>query len=94
MSGWIDPLGTRALHRYIQSEQHRLERLVEEHRRPSSRRLSKYRARIEQLGQIHALIQALERNGSELLPYKDLVMLHPDRREMIEALVARDVPMQ
>jgi hypothetical protein len=95
MSGWIDPLGTRALHRFIQAEQHRLEPLIAEgyRRWPKSRKLSKLRARYDELGKLHALIQAVERPGIELLPYKELVNVR-DRHDLIDALVPRDLMTQ
>jgi hypothetical protein len=93
MSGWIDPLGTRALLRYIRAEQRRLEALIEERERlhPHSRRTSKFRARHDALGHFGMLIQAMQRPGKELLPYKTLVNAGPldERRAMIENLVPR-----
>lgn len=93
MSGWIDPLGTRALLRYVRAEQKRLEALVEERDRihPRSRRTSKFRARHDVLGHVAMLIQAMQRPGSELRAYKALVNAGPleERRALIENLVPR-----
>lgn len=93
MSGWIDPLGTRALHRYIEGEQRRLESVIEEKMRlhPQSRTLSKCRARYYELSRLAAMLQFVERPGRELLPFKSLVNNNtdPDRRERIEATIPR-----
>lgn len=93
MSGWIDPLGTRALLRYVRAEQKRLEAIIEERDRihPRSRRTSKFRARHDALGHIAMLIQAVQRPGAELRAYKALVNAGPfeERRALIENLVPR-----
>jgi len=88
MSGWIDPLGVRALHRYVQAELYRLEALAEETARirPQGRRLARYRARIGELGRMQAILQRVERSGLELKPFKELVNQHSDRHARIEAV--------
>jgi hypothetical protein len=70
MSGWIDPLGVRALYRFIQAEQYRLGELIEEQGRlrPAGRRVARYRARYAELGRLQALLQRIERPGLELRP--------------------------
>ena len=88
MSGWIDPLGVRALYRFVQAEQLRLLQRIEEQSRlhPDGRRVARYRARYAELGRVQALIQGVERPGLELRPHKALVNQHPDRPDLIRAI--------
>jgi len=88
MSGWIDPLGVRALYRFVQAEQLRLLGLIAEQGRlhPDGRRVARYRARYAQLCRVQALIQGVERPGLELRPHKALVNQHPDRPDLIRAI--------
>lgn len=83
MSGWVDPLGVRALYRYIQAEMYRLDGVIAAQHRPDSHRLARYRARQGELGRLQALLQQVERPGAELCLYKALVNLHADRPDRI-----------
>jgi len=95
MSNWIDPIGTRALIRYIRRQQRRLALIAERHhaRDEHSRTAAKCRARCDELGTVMALIQAVERPGKELHPYKELVQSGGTvRRAAIETMVPRGEP--
>lgn len=93
MSGWIDPLGMNALFRHIERQQKHLAERAEWQERnfPHSRLAARYRARRSELSRMMTLLKALERPGIELLPFKDLVNQHADRRDVVMALVPRDV---
>lgn len=82
MSGWIDPLGVRTLRQLLNADAdraHVLIALTEHDHRPMitnerrRRRLTKYRARLSEIGRILAAIEQIERPGIELLPHKLLV---------------------
>lgn len=88
MTGWIDPLGLNALYHFIQEEQGRLtERAARQDECfPKSRLGARYHARVSELGRMMTLIQALQRPGHELEPYKELVNLHADRPDIVRAI--------
>lgn len=84
MGGWIDPLGVHLLTTAILRERERIVILADEaNRYPKSRRLARYRARIEQLSRVQAALQAVTRPGAELQSYKDLVQTGSEERRAL-----------
>ena len=86
MGGWVDPLGVHLLTLALLRERERVVILADEaekNGRPKSRRLARYRARIEQLSRVQAALQAVTRPGAELQPYKDLVQTGSEERRAL-----------
>lgn len=89
MTGWIDPLGLNALYHFIESEQGRLAAIIEQRDvlHPKSKTTARLRGRRGELGRMMTLIQALQRPGAELQPYKELVN-QPDRPDIVRQIAA------
>jgi len=85
LTGWIDPLGLRALRKEILGSMKRLRVRADDQGRdyPKSRTAARYRARYGELARVLELIRRVQRPGIELRPHKALVNADPDRRKKL-----------